>query len=803
MKSFSFKDARTMSPPTATISASRYGRGCLIGLVVFLIVTVAGCSGEADRYAKEDRAAEAEATTAGGQAPRSPEPAAATVASAASKPVTSSRLRGSGEGGAIAMGSTGKFDEPATGDAPRQEPVADDLSDNMAPALRPSMDKADPSAANRPNNKTNAPEGYRQQFKDGKAEKKESERGDGWGKDGRDEYAKQSSGKKSVPLSDAAAMPRGKSKRTKLKRLAERRLLLNADGDRDQLRDRSKAEATDEEEGESEELEEDDSDEDSSPEEGQKAALTAKPRLHSDLGLRHSRVDSTSVAPLPGLFQRPATLLPRMFYFEPTYLGGNAGIAERLRRLRAHLPDAESRIVESARSHQQDFDTPDAAGIALTARLATPWVDRPQRVLLQVGLQGSRRFGWRRPPLDVVLLLDAPFMRGSLRAARGLIRAAIARLGPQDRVGIVTVGAGGNPRVVAPVQRLRDLELGLERHLEGLRADGQGGPGRALSVAGDLLQAASAEEAQIPGTQTVWLLTAGSHAQRVSAASAAADALTRRGIVTSVIEVGATPNTAGAWWRVASSGHGNYHRPAAAETASAFDTELESLSKVVARLLRVNVRLAKGVGAIRVIGSRVLDPDEVIRLKAREKAVDTALSKTLGVKADRGDDDDGVQTNIPYFYGGDAHVILIELWVEGPGEVADITIKYKDMVNLKNATARVSVAMPGTPRTATGLAGVARNYAGFELAETLIKAGYKVRHGQLNAAGLLLDAALPRATTSRETNIIRGFRTWLQRVRSNGRTAGLSEALILAGKRQIGQSPQLAQAATPGQRQGR
>jgi len=50
------------------------------------------------------------------------------------------------------------------------------------------------------------------------------------------------------------------------------------------------------------------------------------------------------------------------------------------------------------------------------------------------------------------------------------------------------------------------------------------------------------------------------------------------------------------------------------------DQELDALSKVVARLLRVNVRMASGVKAIRVIGSRVLDPDEVRRLKAREKA---------------------------------------------------------------------------------------------------------------------------------------------------------------------------------------
>ncbi len=498
--------------------------------------------------------------------------------------------------------------------------------------------------------------------------------------------------------------------------------------------------------------------------------------------------------PLPNVFEKPRRLLPRMFYFEPTYQGGNAGVMERLRRLKAQLPDARQRILDLARSHPQDFDAPGVAGIGLSARLATPWLNRPQRVLLQVGLQGSTRYGWRRPPLDVVLVLDAPLMKGTLRAANGLIRSAIARLGVLDRLGIIVVTADGGSQVVAPVQRIATLEVGLDRMLERLPRAGpqtRATPAAALAKAGQLLRRAATEVAQVPGTQTVWLVTAGEAPHRVNAASAAADALTRAGVVTSVIEMGAGGRgRRGAWWPVASKGHGNYHRPERGQAGAAIGQELDALSKVVARLLRVNVRLASGVGAVRVIGSRVLDPDEVTQLKAREKAVDVALSKTLGVKADRGDDDDGIQTNIPYFYGGDSHVILVELWVERPGAVADVTIKYKDMVNLRNATAQVSVAIDGTPQSEIRHLAVARNYASFSVAEALIKAGFKVKHGRSQEAHAMLAKAAQLAPSQREVRMVRSFQAWL----TQGGSRALSDALVMAGRRQIGQPPATAQA---------
>jgi len=183
--------------------------------------------------------------------------------------------------------------------------------------------------------------------------------------------------------------------------------------------------------------------------------------------------------------------------------------------------------------------------------------------------------------------------------------------------------------------------------------------------------------------------------ERVSIARRAAHRLTLQGAVTSVLAVGGRdekPNHG--WWQVANAGHGSYRMVAPGGEEAAVRAELDALARVVARLIRVNVRLGPHTHAIRIIGSKVLGQQEVKRVKAREKVVDQKLSETMGVDADRGDDDDGVQTVIPYFLGGDSHVILIELWVDKPGHIADVELRYKDLLTLDNATARASVALP-------------------------------------------------------------------------------------------------------------
>ncbi len=184
-----------------------------------------------------------------------------------------------------------------------------------------------------------------------------------------------------------------------------------------------------------------------------------------------------------------------------------------------------------------------------------------------------------------------------------------------------------------------------------------------------------------------------------------AHALNTGGALTSVLyrhSTGAAPRRArlgGALWRVAEVGHGGYWE--AADEGGSFDAalrdltrkEFERISRVVARLLRLSVKLAKGVELIEVVGSRMLGARQAAEVKAREVAMDQRLSARLGIKSDRGEDDEGVQVVIPAFYGGDRHFVTLALWVEGPGEVAEVHLKYKDMVRAQNATASAAARL--------------------------------------------------------------------------------------------------------------
>lgn len=485
-------------------------------------------------------------------------------------------------------------------------------------------------------------------------------------------------------------------------------------------------------------------------------------------------------AEYPLRFDEPARTLPRMCYFENTYLGGNAAYTERLRRLDDALPGGRQPY-RAAALPGQPFDPPEDDGLALTATLDRAYVDRPQRVFLQVGLQGSKRYGWRRPPLDIALVVDQPAQGDETLI--DAITALSRRLGPQDRLAVVL--AGRQPVMPAPVAPLRD-RLVLARAIEALEPPAPGDHlalAGAMTMAGDALQKAAGDTARIPGTQTVLVLTRGGDRDRVMAATRAAHALTVQGAVTSVIQLGGAP---GDWWQVANAGHGNYHRAPDDGLAAAVDDELGSIARVIARLLRINIRLAPQVEAIRVVGSRVLGREEVKQVKAREEATDRNLSKTMGVKADRGEDDDGIQTVIPYFYGGDSHVILVELWVKGPGPVADVTLKYKDMVALQNATARVSAHVDRVPRPLTPAERrVAANVRGFRLAEGLGVLADRAEHA---SAGSVLDALddLEALAIGRDRALLEGFETL---VRQRGADGTVAEALRMARDRRIGHSP--------------
>ena len=156
-------------------------------------------------------------------------------------------------------------------------------------------------------------------------------------------------------------------------------------------------------------------------------------------------------------------------------------------------------------------------------------------------------------------------------------------------------------------------------------------------------------------------------------------------------------------WTVAEVGHGSYREfdVKLKRYPQAVVRQFEQMYRVVARLLRLNVRLAPNVELIEIIGSRMLTQAQAQEVKTSEASMDRHLSQTMGIEHDRGEDDDGLQVVIPAFYGGDRHVISMILWVTSPGPVAEVSLKYKDLLKMDNATDAAAVSIDANPAPLT------------------------------------------------------------------------------------------------------
>jgi hypothetical protein len=486
-----------------------------------------------------------------------------------------------------------------------------------------------------------------------------------------------------------------------------------------------------------------------------------------------------------GLFaaevEKPTAFLPRMAYFESNYVGGDAGYAHFVRALSRDLPDF-ARALEAARATPPPLDPPESDGLGLEVTTEPSWMERPGRALLMVSLTGSSRFGWRRPPLDLAVVLGGS--RDKQAVELELLLALTRKLGPEDSLSVVRVDGSGSPEVVLPLEPLRRVRSALAGAPVEARSEQSAGDAplaAALRLAAAELGSRGDSSGRVPGTRVVLCVADSTAAGEPGELLAAAHELTTAGVVTSVVEHGET----GALWGVAQAGNGSYHNlRSQADSTAVADGFLDALSRVVARLVRVNIRLAPDVSAIRVLGSHLLNTEEQALLKAREEATDAQLSASMGIQADRGLDDDGLQSVMPYFLGGDSHTIFVEVWCERPGPVAEVTVKYKDMVSLRNHTLRDAAHLSPTARPQTALTHAAvLAYRSARVGEALLQAARALEQDEAPAAalGLLdhtraIDGASPLLDAARA----------LVESRASGQPQHTAQALSVLGQTRLG-----------------
>jgi len=219
------------------------------------------------------------------------------------------------------------------------------------------------------------------------------------------------------------------------------------------------------------------------------------------------------------------------------------------------------------------------------------------------------------------------------------------------------------------------------------------------------------------------------------------------GVPVSVIGVGAAVDRS-ELERLALAGQGRrYFLEQASDANSIVDRELAASSRVVARALRLRIKLADGVKLVDVIGSVSLNERQAKRVREAEKSIDLRLSRNLGIEADRGEDEDGIQIIIPSFYAGDSHTILLDVVASRPGPIAEVTVRYKDLTELRNTVAKASLALPRSTSVNTNIdtgpleTNVLKNYLAFRLSEELAGAADQLDRGDRPAAVARLDAA--------------------------------------------------------------
>jgi hypothetical protein len=430
-------------------------------------------------------------------------------------------------------------------------------------------------------------------------------------------------------------------------------------------------------------------------------------------------------------------------YWANTYVPGDAVF----RLLQARLAGAPLKVHEGARQTPQPFDPPANAALAVYLQADRAGVDGETRTLLQVGLQSTERRSGRRPALNLALVLDLTGdLTGDLAtedaaALRSLVMALGDHRDVEDRFHLVVAGRPGavlvepegfrHGRLLVTLDQLFGVGGGLAATLS---------LEEALATAVETLSREDDPNAPL-GSSVVLLATPRTLGGETAAIAALAHRSAVEGVLVSAIGVGDGVDRA-ELDRVVLAGQGSRRlMTTGGEAADLVERELASASRAVARAVRVRIRLAPGVKLVDVVGSRRLDALQAEEVREAEQGVDLQLARRMSIEADRGEDEEGIQIVIPSFYSGDAHVILLDVVVPGPGPIADVTLRYKDLVYLRNGVSRDQLSLPRGREAAGPLQlNVLENLLAYRLFETLEGAGGLVAAGQAEAARQRLAA---------------------------------------------------------------
>jgi len=281
-------------------------------------------------------------------------------------------------------------------------------------------------------------------------------------------------------------------------------------------------------------------------------------------------------------------------------------------------------------------------------------------------------------------------------ATRALLDAMLQSKQAGDRFSLVMTGSG-------LVVEAGDFRFGSLQLAKQLILGKESVPRRDTSSIGlyDAMQRAGAMVQQTDdpsrplGSSSVLLISANSMPD-IERLTALAHERAKEGITLSVFPLGGQPQVSNVD-KLVLAGLGNRrYLEAPGQARQLVEEELHASSRAVARAVRLSIRLAPGVRLIGVVGSKRLDQQRAQRVRDIEHSMDRRLSANLGIQTDRGEDEDGIQIVIPSIFSGDAVTVLLDVVTDRPGAIADVSLRYKDLVFLRNGSLQGHLDLPGS-----------------------------------------------------------------------------------------------------------
>lgn len=466
-------------------------------------------------------------------------------------------------------------------------------------------------------------------------------------------------------------------------------------------------------------------------------------------GSRHYQsVDGLAAGETRTQAPRPRAL-DKNAYYSSTYLGGG-GERDRIEKLIGDGVVVGGKTVKLAaftREYSQAFEIPTKQALNVHVDLEQSKIAKQGgEVHLQVGLQAIKREAPKRPPVNLCVVIDRSGSmadEGKLSYAKKAATDIIEGLSPSDYLGIVVYDDAVN--VLVPSAKLTS-KAAAKKKVASL------GPGGSTNIY-DALRAGYAEAKKHFSKESinqVLLLSDGMVTAGVEdpyAFRELARKMADGDIQTTTVGMGIEFDET-IMMDVAQHGRGNYHFiKDASQTQEIFQKELGRLTRAVAKAVKVRIELTKGVELVRVLGSSALGESEAEATKRTEQKIDQKVYDELGIRKDRKKEDEpGIKMLIPHFYAGDSHVVMLRVRVprgSGSREVAQVEVKYKDLVFKKNREDKRSAKITYAKDKAAVVASISRpvkkNVLGFKTGEALLKAGEYVKQGRTSEAVRAID----------------------------------------------------------------